>query len=54
MLENSWARKREWWVGEQGEGGGDRRFLEGKEGKAGTFEISIKKIFNKKRGFCPC
>jgi hypothetical protein len=27
------------WVGKQGEGGGDRRFLEGKLGKGTTFEM---------------
>ena len=28
-----------WWVGEQGDGGGDRGFLEGKLGKGITFEM---------------
>jgi hypothetical protein len=27
------------WVGEQGKGGGDRRFSEGKPGKGITFEM---------------
>jgi hypothetical protein len=34
------------WVGEQGEGGWNRGFSEGKPGKEITFEISIKKISN--------
>jgi hypothetical protein len=32
------------WVGDQGEGGEDRRFSEGKLGKGIIFEMSIKKI----------
>jgi hypothetical protein len=28
-----------WWVGEQGEGEGDKEFLEGKLGKGITFEV---------------
>jgi hypothetical protein len=36
-------------VGEQGEGGGGRRFSEGKLGKGITFEMKIKKISNKKK-----
>jgi hypothetical protein len=35
------------WVGEQGEGRGDRGFSEGKPGKRITFEMQIKKISNK-------
>ena len=37
------------WVGEQGEGGEDRGFSEGKLGKGMTFEMLIKKIFNLKK-----
>ena len=40
--------RRSGWVGEQGEGRGDRGFLEGKIGKGITFEMEIKKISNKK------
>jgi hypothetical protein len=36
------------WVGKHGEGRGGRGFSEGKQGKQITFEISIKKISNKK------
>jgi hypothetical protein len=34
------------WVGEQGEQGWNRGFLEGKLGKGITFEMQIKKISN--------
>jgi hypothetical protein len=34
------------WVGEQGEGGWDRGFSEGKPGKGITFEMYIKKYLN--------
>jgi phage/plasmid primase-like uncharacterized protein len=37
------------WVGEQGDGVGDRVVLEGKPGKEITFEIQIKKISNKSK-----
>ena len=37
------------WVGEQGEEGEDRGFLEGKLGKGITFEMLIEKIPNKKK-----
>jgi hypothetical protein len=37
------------WVGEQGERGGARGFLERKQGKGITFEMQIKKISNKKK-----
>jgi hypothetical protein len=40
--------RRSGWVGEQGEGRGDRGFLEGEIGKGITFEMEIKKISNKK------
>ena len=33
-----------WWVGEQGEGVGNRRFSEGKLEKGITFVMEIKKI----------
>jgi hypothetical protein len=36
------------WVGEQGEGGRSNGFSEGKLGKGITFEMQIKKIYNKK------
>jgi hypothetical protein len=36
-------------VWEQGKGGGDRQFSEGKVGKGITFEIQMKKTFNKKQ-----
>jgi hypothetical protein len=36
------------WVGEQGEGRGERGFSERKPGKGITFEMQIKKISNKK------
>jgi hypothetical protein len=36
------------WVGKQGEGGGDRGFLEGKLRKGTTFEMQIKKTSLKK------
>jgi hypothetical protein len=35
----SGPRSRSEWVGEQGEGGGDRAFSEGKLGKGITFEM---------------
>jgi hypothetical protein len=38
-LESDWARSRSWCVGEQGNGGEDRGFLDGKLGKEITFEI---------------
>jgi hypothetical protein len=37
------------WVGEQGEQGGHRVFVEGKPGKGITFEIKIKKTSNKEK-----
>jgi hypothetical protein len=36
------------WVGEQGEGEGDRGFSEGKPGKGIIFKMLKKKISNKK------
>jgi hypothetical protein len=36
---NARTRNGSGWVGEQGEGGGDREFLEGKLGKGITFEM---------------
>jgi hypothetical protein len=39
------------WVGEQGQGGRDRKFSEGKPGKGITFEIQIKKIPNFKKDY---
>jgi hypothetical protein len=36
------------WVCEQGKGGWDRGFSEGKTGKEITFKMQIKKICNKK------
>jgi hypothetical protein len=40
-------RSRSGWVGEQGDGGENRGFSEGKLGKWITFEMYIKKISNK-------
>jgi hypothetical protein len=37
------------WVGEQGKGGWDRGFSEGKLGKGIIFEMQIKKISKKKK-----
>jgi hypothetical protein len=45
----SGPRSRSGWVGEQGEGRGDKGFSKGKPGKGITFEMQIKKISNKKR-----
>jgi hypothetical protein len=36
------------WIGEQGEGGGDRGFSEGTPGKGISSEMKIKKISHKK------
>ena len=38
-----------WWVGEQGDGVGDRRFSEGKLEKGITFVMEIKKISDLKK-----
>jgi hypothetical protein len=45
-MERPGPGSRSGWVGEQGEGGGDRGFSEGKLGKEITFEMEIKKISN--------
>jgi hypothetical protein len=39
IIGNARARKQEWVVGEQGGGGRDRGFFEGKPGKGITFEM---------------
>jgi hypothetical protein len=46
ILGNARNRNGSRWVGELGEGGGDRGFLEGKLGKGITFEMQINKISN--------
>jgi hypothetical protein len=43
------------WISERGRGEGwAREFLEGKPGKGITFEMYIKKIFNKKESYVHC